>query len=130
MVNLRQQQSSLHSATEEINPIIEGILEITLNSHVNELLVLCETIVDLKNLKDNDFDFSETLELQGWKSFFKVLTSLVYPVLVKQFWIHVVARRDIITSFVMNKKIVVIEKSIANLISHNGYGKKGLQSQN
>ena len=44
---------------DENNPIMEGIPELTLHTLVNELMALCETIVDLKNLKDNNFDFSE-----------------------------------------------------------------------
>lgn len=124
MVDLQQQQSSLHSVAEEINPVMEGIMKITLNTPVDELMVLCETIVDFKNLKDNGYDFFETLELQGWKSFFKRLTGPIYLVLVKKFWIHVVPTKDTITSFIMNRKIVVTEKSIADLISQNGCGKR------
>lgn len=103
---------------------MEGLLEITLNTHVDELMVLCETIIDFKKLKDNGFDFSEILELQGWKYFLERLTGPVYLVLVKQFWIHVVTTKDTISSFVINRKIMVTEKSIANLISHNGCGKR------
>lgn len=68
---------------DENYPILEGIPELTLHTPVNELMVLCETIVDFKNLKDNGFDFSETFELQGWKTFFEILTGPMYSVLVK-----------------------------------------------
>lgn len=44
--------------------------------------------------------------------------------LVKQFWIHIVATKDTITSFVVNMKIIITEKTIADLISHNGCGKR------
>lgn len=74
-------------------------------------------------MKENGFDFSETLELQGWKTFFERLTDPVYPILVKQFWVNATIEKEIITSYVMNKKIVITEKSIAGLISHNGKGK-------
>lgn len=87
-------------------------------------MVLCETIIDFKNLKENNFDFPKTLELQGWKTFFERLTGLVYPFLVKQFWVHATTEKERITSYVMNKKIVITEKSIADLISHNGKGKR------
>lgn len=103
---------------------MEGLPELTLNTLVDELMVLCETIVEFKNLKDKFFDFSKTLELQRWKALLKRLTGPIYPMLVKQFWIHATATKDIITSFVMNRKIVVTEKTIAYLISHNGYGKR------
>ncbi|KAI5412338.1 hypothetical protein KIW84_057134 [Lathyrus oleraceus] len=65
---------------DENNPIMEGIQELTLHTSVNELMVLCETIVDFKKLKDNDFDSSETLELHGWKTFF---VRLIGPVQAK-----------------------------------------------
>lgn len=67
---------------DENHPVMEGIPELTLNIPVDELMVLCETIVDLKNMKNNGFGFYETLEFQGWKGFFKRLTHLVYPMLV------------------------------------------------
>lgn len=103
----QQQQSPNRFMDEENNPVMEGIPELTLNIHVDELMVLCEIIVDFKNLKDNGFEFSETLEFQGWKGFFERLIGLVYPVLANQFWIHVVSTKDTITSLFMNRKIVV-----------------------
>lgn len=109
---------------DENNPLMEGIPELTLHTTVNELMVLWETVVDFKNLKDNGFDFSKTLDLQGWKTFFERLTGPVYPFLVKQFWVHATAEKETVISYVMNRKIVIIEKSIVDLISHNGKGKR------
>lgn len=109
---------------DENHLVMEGISELTLNTLVNELMVLCETIVDFKNLKDNEFDFSKTLECQQWKGFFERLTSLVYPMLVKQFLVHVTAEKETITSYVMNRKFVITEKSIDDLILHGGKGKR------
>ena len=43
---------------------------------------------------------------------------------VKQFWVHATAEKETITSYVMNRKIVIIEKSIADLIDHGGKGKR------
>lgn len=103
--------------------MLEGIHELTFHSPVNELTVLCETIVDFKNLKENSFDFTKTLDVQGWKTFFERLTGSVYPVLVKQFLAHATAEKETITSYVMNRKIVITEKSIADLIAHDGKGK-------
>lgn len=65
--------------------LMEGIPELNLHTPINELTVLWETIVDFQNLKDNNFDFTETLNVQGWNTFFERLTDPVYPVLVKQF---------------------------------------------
>ena len=108
---------------DENHHVIEVIPKLTLYTCVNELTVLYETIVDFKNLKDNGFDYSETLERQEWKGFFEILTGLVYLVLVKQFWVQAIAEKEKITSYVMNRKIVITEKSIADLISQNGKGK-------
>lgn len=63
---------------------MEGIPEINLNTHVEELMVLYETIVNFKSLKDNSLDFFGTMEFQGWNAFFKRLTGPVDPILVKQ----------------------------------------------
>lgn len=51
------QKSSNRSIADENHPVMEGIHELTLNIPVDELMVLCETIIDFKNMKDNDFDF-------------------------------------------------------------------------
>lgn len=104
--------------------VLEGIPELTLHSPVNELTVLCETIMDFKNLKENGFDFTKTLNIQGWNKFFKRLTGPVYPMLVKQLWVHATVERETITSYVMNRKIVITEKLITDLIGHDGKGKK------
>ena len=62
-----QQQSSKET---ESNNMLEGIPELTFHTSVNELTMLCETIIDLKNLKDNCFDLTEELRLQGWETYF------------------------------------------------------------
>lgn len=61
----QQHQPPSRSMADENHPIMEGIHELTLNNTVNELMVLSETIVDIKILKDNGFDFSKMLEFQG-----------------------------------------------------------------
>lgn len=119
-----QQQSPSSLKDNEINPILEGIPKLTFHTHVNELMVLCETIIDFENLKENGFDFSETLDLQGWKTFFERLIGPLYLVLVKQFWVHATTEKETITSYIMNRKIVITKKSIADLISHDGKGKR------
>lgn len=86
--------------------------------------MLCKTTVDFKNLKENSFDFNEILELQGWKRFWERLATPVYPDLAKQFWVDATTEKKTITSYVMNRKIVITEKSIADLISHHGKGKR------
>lgn len=62
MAKNQQQQSPLQSIVDENHSVMIGILEITLNILVEELMVLNETIVYFKNLKDNGFDLTRTLE--------------------------------------------------------------------
>lgn len=87
-------------------------------------MALCETTVDFENLKEIGFDFFDTLAFQGWKSFFEILKGPVYPVLVKQFWVHATAKKETIPSYVLNRKIVITEKSIIDLFLHNDKGKR------
>lgn len=109
---------------------MEGIPEFNLNTFVHELMVLCKIIVDFKNRKDNGFDCSKTLELQGWKNFCKRLTGPMYPVLVKKFLVHANAEKETIISYFMNRKIVITEKYIVDLISQNGKGKRVHSAKN
>lgn len=44
--------------------------------------------------------------------------------LVKQLWVHAIDERETITSYVMNRKIAITKKSIADLIGHYGKGKR------
>lgn len=44
--------------------------------------------------------------------------------LVKQLWVHAIVEREMITSYVMNRKIFITEKSIADLIGHDVKGKR------
>lgn len=81
--------------------------------------MLCEAIVDFKNLKENGFEFTKTLYVQGWNMFSERLTGPVYPVLVKKLWVHATVERETITSYVMNRKIVITEKSITELIGND-----------
>lgn len=49
---------------DENHPVMEGSPELTLHTPVDELMILCETIVVFKNIKDNGFNFFETFECQ------------------------------------------------------------------
>lgn len=120
----QQQQFRSSSKATESNTILEGIPELTLHTPVNELTVLCETIVDFKDLKEKGFHFTKTMDIQCWKTFFEILTCPVYPVLVKQFLVHATAEKETITYYVMNMKIIITEKSIAELLGHDGKGKR------
>lgn len=106
----------------ENHPVMEGILELTLNILIDELMVLGETIVDFKNLKDGGFDFSDfgipMVEGIFQKVNWSCISSACEAVLDT---CH--CYKDTITSFVMNRNIIFTEKSIVDLISYNGCGK-------
>lgn len=44
--------------------------ELTLTTPINKLEVLCELMVDFKNLKDNGFDLLSVVKIQGWEKYF------------------------------------------------------------
>lgn len=60
---LQQQHSPNRSMTDENHLVMKGISKLTLNTYVDELMFLYETIVDFKNLKDNGSIF-----LKHWNS--------------------------------------------------------------
>lgn len=60
----------------------------TLLTPINQLEVLCETMVDFRSLAANGFDLCHAVEFQVWTKFFDRLIGPVYPILVKEFWIH------------------------------------------
>lgn len=43
---------------------------------------------------------------------------------MKQFWVHATVENETIISYVMNRKIVITDKSIVDLISQDGKGKR------
>lgn len=102
---------------------MEGITELTLSTHVDELEVLCESIIDFESLKLNGFDLTRYVTSQGYESFFGYLKGLVYPALVKDLWIHVVTTDNLIALSVMGKKIS-ISKNIVKLMSHGSHGRR------
>lgn len=57
----------------------------TMLTPINQLEVLCETMVDFRSLEENGFDLCPTVEFQGWTKFFDRLIDPVYPLLVKEF---------------------------------------------
>lgn len=55
------QQYAYRSQEQQQENVFEGLRELTLNTPVDKLRVLCESMVDLKNLKANGFDIFGTL---------------------------------------------------------------------
>lgn len=89
----------------------------TLYILVPELEVLCESIVDFDNLKLNEFDLFEDIAKQKWESFFNRLKGLVYPNLIKYFWLNAKVLDLVISSFVLGNNITISKKSLAKLLS-------------
>src|SRR3954468_19369929 len=75
----------------------------------NEWEVLCELMVDFDNIKEHQFHLKEDIIFQGWTLLFAEFCGLVYPDLVKEFWVHAVVAPKSILSFVHGKFVVVTE---------------------
>lgn len=84
--------------------------------------VLCELMIDFENLKENWFDLLSDVKIQGWEKYFDHLHGPVLFQLVREFWTHAKTSVFQVTSFVLGKSIVIIEKLIAKLIGHDGSG--------
>ncbi|KAL5074103.1 hypothetical protein RYX36_013087, partial [Vicia faba] len=59
-----------------------------------------------------------------WTKYFDRLIDPVFPKLVKEFWIHATTSNRHVMSYVMGKKIVIIEDLIGKLIGHDRSGIK------
>lgn len=68
--------------------MMEGFPEISLSTSVNELEVLCESIVDFENLKLNGLDLTSDVATHGWEVYFNRLKGFVCPKMIQDFWIH------------------------------------------
>ena len=105
------------SSTEQYEEPIRTLL-----TPVDNLEVLCELIIDFESLKENGFDLYEDIMAQGWNIYFDSLLGPTFPILIKEFWIHSTSSNHQVTSYVMGKKIMIIENLIGKLIGYNGGG--------
>src|SRR3954470_14659369 len=53
-----------------------------------ELEVLCESAVNINNLKENGFKCDARVFEQGWSKYLDRLVGPIYPEHVKDFWVH------------------------------------------
>ena len=91
---------------------------INLSTHVDQLTVLAEALVDFKDLATNKFNLRDVVSFQNWANYFERLYEPVYSDLVKDFWIHAyVFESGHVCSSVHGKKIFITEKDIAKLYS-------------
>lgn len=93
-----------------------------MNISAKRLEVLSELLVDFNNMNINGIDLLSAVRFQGWEYYFNRLQAPVFFNLVKEFWIHAKSSSFRVTSFVFGKRIVILEKLIAKLIGHYGYG--------
>lgn len=96
--------------------------ELTMSTPTKKLEVLFERLVKFDNMKDNGIDILTIVKFQGWEQLFNRLQGPVFYYMVREFWIHAKFSLFQVNSFVFGKKIVIFEKLIAKLISHDGYG--------
>ena len=64
----------------------------------------------------------EDVTAQGWNRYFDRLLGPVFPILVKEFWIHATSSNHQVTSCLMGKKIVITEDLVGKRIGYNGRG--------
>ncbi|XP_057444104.1 uncharacterized protein LOC130736280 [Lotus japonicus] len=96
-------------------PNAESASEEELDSD-DENEVLCELQVDFKNIAKNGLDLRPAVKLQGWEGYFNRLTGPIYDKLVKEFWKHADYDDLQVVSYVLGKKIIITERSIALLL--------------
>src|SRR3954470_12426725 len=93
-----------------------------------ELEVLCESAVDINNLKANGFQCDARIFEQGWSKYLNRLVGPIYPELVKDFWVHATVTPTAIISFELGHEVVITEKLIRKLYNLNDKeGWSGLQ---
>src|ERR1044072_1197409 len=86
--------------------------------HANTLQVLKEYRVDFDNIAQNSADLDLRTEVisQGWENYFARLHGPVYELLVKEFWRFAVCDNHYVVSHVLGRKVIITEKSIAELL--------------
>src|SRR3954468_22660334 len=93
-----------------------------------ELEVLCESAVDINNLKVNGFQCDARIFEQGWSKYLDRLVGPIYLELVKDFWVHATVTPTAIISFVLGHEVVITEKLIRKLYNlDDEEGWSGLQ---
>src|SRR4051812_9352901 len=93
-----------------------------------ELEVLCESAVNINNLKANGFQCDARIFEQGWSKYLGRLVGPIYPELVKDLWVHATVTPTAIISFVLGHEVVITEKLIRKLYNlDDEEGWSGLQ---
>jgi hypothetical protein len=108
-------RNAIETALDE-NHIIRRSAAVHCNILATDLQVLKELRVDFNNCAVNGMDLRPTLLFQEWENYFTRLHGPVYDLLVKEFWRHAENDNHYVVSHVLGKKIVITEKTIAQLL--------------
>ncbi|XP_050919294.1 eukaryotic translation initiation factor 4 gamma-like [Lathyrus oleraceus] len=81
-------------------------------------------------MKRNEIDLTEELRKQGWENYFQRLYGPIYTYLVKELWRIAYSDDHYIVSHVLRVKMVITEKSIANLLNMEKTGGRRIYNIN
>ncbi|XP_050902501.1 uncharacterized protein LOC127114215 [Lathyrus oleraceus] len=110
--------------------ILDRPSHIHLATPFDKLEVLYESLVDFENMKRNEIDLTKELRKKGWENYFQRLYGPIYTYLVKEFWRFVDSGDHHIVSYVLGVKMVITEKSIANLMNMENSGGRRIYNIN
>ena len=122
------------TAPVDDNHITRRPSQIHYNLGFDTLKVLTELRVDFNNIAANGMDLRAEMISQGWEMYFARLQGPVYKNLIKDFWRQADCDSHYVVSHVLGQRIIITEKSIAQLLSlpHLGgkriYGKDNKSS--
>src|ERR1044072_4656643 len=89
------------------------------NLEAKDLQVLKEFRVDFNNINSNGCDLRPEMLFQVWENYFARLHGPVYDLLVKDLWRQAECDNHYVVSHVLGKRIVITEKSTAQLLGLN-----------
>src|ERR1044072_2637455 len=98
------------------NHITSRSAQVHCNLGFRDLTVLSELRVDFNNIAANGFDLREEMTFQGWENYFARLHGPVYEKLVKEFWRQADWDSYHVVSHVLGQRIIIPEKTIAQLL--------------
>jgi hypothetical protein len=111
------------------NHITRCPVQIHCNLGFDALNVLKELRVDFNNMAENGMDLRAEMLSQNWDVFFARLHGPVYENLVKDFWRQAECDSHYVVSHVLGHRIVITEKTIAQLLTLPHLGGKRIQGK-
>src|ERR1044072_6804199 len=111
-------KKAINLAMDE-NHITKRPAHIHCNLQAKDLQVLKELRVDFNNINSNGCDLRPEMIFQGWENYFARLHGPVYELLVKDFWKQAECDDHYVVSHVLERRIIITEKYIAQLLGLN-----------